>query len=214
MSAKPALILDAADRYLGSLGSIGSRRSLRSLGSLGSLRDRAPSSYVHVAMRRSAEPRSLRVAHAFRVSSDPPPVSASPCRVVVVDADRRVRRDLAGLVDLADGCASVGVAGDTDSALAVIRRERPDVVVLDPRLPDVESGMAFVSRVRHESDARIVVIGNDPALAARARSVGAHDFVTKDAQLTPLIEAIVRSDGRPEKPVAGPPESQKGGRDG
>jgi CheY-like chemotaxis protein len=173
-----------------------------------------PSSFVHVAMRRSAEPRRYRLGDAAPVSSAPPPDFAARRRVVVVDADRRVRRDLAGLVDLGDGCSCVGVAGDADTALELIRREDPDVVVVDPRLPDLDAGLALVSRVRNESGARIVVIGNDPALAARARTVGADDFVTKDAQLSPRIEAIVRSDDRRERPAAATADRSDDRRDG
>ncbi len=161
-----------------------------SLGPRGPIPARQPSSFVHVSMSRSAHPRLRPFLDALRVSSEQVGPDATPCRVIVVDADRRVRRDLAGLVDLGDGFACVGVASDPGAALDLIRRLDPDVVVLDPRLPDVDAGLALVSQLRSESEARIVVLGNDPELAARARTLGADEFVVKDAQLTPLVQAI------------------------
>lgn len=153
------------------------------------------SSFVHAPMSRSAHPPHAWLLDALGVCSEPLGPDATPCRVIVVDADRRVRRDLAGLVDLGEGFACVGVAADPGSALDLIRRLEPDVVVLDPRLPDVDAGLALVSQIRRESGARIVVLGNDPELGARARTLGADEFVVKDARLSPLVEAIVRPGG-------------------
>lgn len=162
----------------------------------GRARSRPPSSFVHASMSRSAHPPLAQLLDALAVSPEPLGPDATPCRVIVVDADRRVRRDLAGLVDLGDGFACVGVAGDPGAALDLIRRLDPDVIVLDPRLPDVDAGLALVSQLRRESEARIVVLGNDPELGARARTLGADEFVVKDAQLSPLVEAIHRPEGR------------------
>ncbi len=158
-----------------------------------------PSSFVHVLRRRSADPRPRRVGDARRVwSGSPERAPEGALRVVVVDADRRVRRDLAQFVDLDDGAVVVGVADDVPSALALVEQGRPDVVVLDPRLPDLDAGLALVAQMRGASPARIVVLGNDPSLESRARAVGAHAFVSTCDPLTTLLAAIVR-------PGSGPP---------
>ncbi len=76
--------------------------------------------------------------------------SAPPLRVLVVDADRRVRQSLCGLIDLADGMAVACSAADPAGALANLAAERVDVVLLDPRLPDLESGAALVGAIRRD----------------------------------------------------------------
>ena len=65
-----------------------------------------------------------------------------PLRVLVVDADDRVRESLAGLLAIGDRVLVVGSAGQAATALALVREHRPDVVVVDPRLPEVDGGLA------------------------------------------------------------------------
>jgi len=75
------------------------------------------------------------------------PVPTSPS-VVIVDADRRVRQSLSDVLRLAGGVEVLGSAGDVRAALELIERHRPDVVVVDPRLPDVPAGIALLSGIR------------------------------------------------------------------
>src|SRR5262245_39052283 len=85
-------------------------------------------------------------------------------RVVLVDADDRVRESWCGLLCIGDRIEVVGSAGATDVALDVIRDTKPDVVVVDPRLPDLDGGIAFIDRVRGAiADVRVVALcGSDP----------------------------------------------------
>jgi CheY-like chemotaxis protein len=69
-------------------------------------------------------------------------------RVLVVDADRRVRQSLCGLLDIAGGMRSVGAASDARAAMERIDQGDVDLVLLDPRLPDVDAGRALVARIR------------------------------------------------------------------
>ena len=68
------------------------------------------------------------------------PVSPLAPRVVIVDADRRVQQSLSDLLGLTGKIAVVGRAGDVRAALEEVERSEPDVVLIDPRLPDVEAG--------------------------------------------------------------------------
>jgi DNA-binding NarL/FixJ family response regulator len=56
-------------------------------------------------------------------------------RVVLADDQTLVRRGIRSLLELAGDVTIVGEAADGDEALAVIRRDRPDVVLLDVRMP-------------------------------------------------------------------------------
>jgi len=73
----------------------------------------------------------------------PVPPSATP-RVVIVDADRRVQQSLTDLLGVGGEVDVVGRAGDVRAALLEAERSQPDVVLVDPRLPDIEAGIALI----------------------------------------------------------------------
>ena len=58
--------------------------------------------------------------------------------VVVADDQALIRAGFQALLDRTDGIDVVGVAADGDEALAVVRRTRPDVVLMDVRMPGVD----------------------------------------------------------------------------
>jgi len=72
----------------------------------------------------------------------------SRLRVVVIDADHRVRDSLAELLELGEGVEVVGRAGQSGAALTLCADLRPDVVLIDPRLPDVDGGRALLADLR------------------------------------------------------------------
>lgn len=141
-------------------------------------------------MRRSAVSPAGPRRDGGDVSTTSIPHPPSTLRVLIVDADRRVRRDLAQLVDLEGHGLVVGTSGDPASAIELAERLEPDVVVLDPRLPDVDAGLGLIARLHRDSAARIVVLCHDAEFAPRARAVGADQFLTKSGQLAELLDAI------------------------
>ncbi len=68
--------------------------------------------------------------------------------MLVVDADERVRESLTGLLAIGGRVLVVGGAGHPGVALDLALATHPDVVIVDPRLPDVDTGTAFVGRLR------------------------------------------------------------------
>jgi DNA-binding NarL/FixJ family response regulator len=126
----------------------------------------------------------------------PAPGIVGIARVVIVDADRRVRRDLAGLLALGPGLEIVGTAADAASAMSLVETQLPDLVVVDPRLPHVDDGLAFVAGVRGRSAARIVVLCHDEALRDRAVSAGADLFLTEAESPAAVMAAICECERR------------------
>ena len=59
-------------------------------------------------------------------------------RVAVVDDQRLFTKGLSGLVDMLDGVEVVGVAYDGEEALALCRKEEPDVVLMDISMPKMD----------------------------------------------------------------------------
>jgi len=118
--------------------------------------------------------------------------SPTPLRVVVVDADDRVRESLSRLLCIGDRIEVVGSAGQTESALDVVMATSPDVVVVDPRLPEVDGGLTFISRLRAMAPGvRVLVMsGSDtPQMADLTKT--ADGVVRKTFRASDLLTAIL-----------------------
>ena len=125
-------------------------------------------------------------------------------KVVVVDDEEAICRTLR--INLVARDYDVLVAADGASALKVIARERPDVVVLDLGLPDMD-GTDVIAGVRGWSNVPILVLsarGQEAAKVA-ALDAGADDYVTKpfgmDELLARLRVAVRRSVPATDAPV-------------
>src|SRR5436305_10961660 len=96
--------------------------------------------------------------------TEPPAMTDSaaapdPLRVLLVDPDDRVRESLAGLLRIGHRCVVVATAGNADEAVRAARESAPDVVVVDPRLPDPDRGPDVIRRIRDVAPAsRILVL--------------------------------------------------------
>ena len=123
------------------------------------------------------------------------PPAVRPLRVVIVDPDHRVRQSLAGLVCcLGRDVEVAGTTADAAEALRLVDVHRPQVVLLDPRLPDVDAGLAVISALRaNHPETRIVVMGWSAALEYPAVANGATAFVGKGEPPNAFLEAIVRA---------------------
>ena len=118
----------------------------------------------------------------------------APLRVLLVDPDDRVRESLAGLLRIGQRCLVVGSAGTADAALQLAQESAPDVVVVDPRLPGIDAGAAFIARLREVvPDTRVLVLnwsdGSDQASGADA-------YTRKTFRPHELIDAVVSTSRR------------------
>lgn len=113
-------------------------------------------------------------------------------RILVVDADHRVRDSLAGLISLADGMEVVGTTGLPAEALGAVRQSRPDIVVIDPRLPELEVGLGLIGAIhRVRADVRILVLGWSADHEQIAMDAGADAFICKSADPVTVVEAVL-----------------------
>jgi DNA-binding NarL/FixJ family response regulator len=117
---------------------------------------------------------------------------SNPIRVLVADDQRAVREGLAMLVGLLDGVEVVGSAADGVEAVELTRRERPDVVLMDLRMPNLD-GAAATERIRAELSGTQVLIlttyADDQSLFP-ALEAGARGYLTKDAGADEIERAI------------------------
>lgn len=117
--------------------------------------------------------------------------SARPLRVVIVDADRRVRQSLADLLEVA-GIGVVGTAGDVPRALAVLEAQQPAVVLVDPRLPDVDAGEALVGAARALAPrAKVILMGWSDALERPTLLASADGYLAKASAPEEFVAAAL-----------------------
>jgi len=119
--------------------------------------------------------------------------------VVLADDQRVVREGLATLLGLLPGIDVLGTASDGEEAIALVERLRPDVVLMDLRMPRCD-GVAATRRLREQgSPTRVVVLTTyaDDRSVVEALRAGARGFLTKDAgaeEIERAIAAVVRGD--------------------
>lgn len=114
--------------------------------------------------------------------------------MVVADDQPLIRMGLRVLMETEDDIKLAGEAEDGRAALAVIRRTRPDVALLDIRMPDID-GLGVLQAVMADPDlaaTRVVMLTTfalDDYLLQALR-LGASGFVVKDADPAELLQAI------------------------
>ena len=115
-------------------------------------------------------------------------------RVVVADDQALVRAGFCGIVAATDGFTVVGEAGTGTEAVEVTRRVRPDVVLMDVRMPDGD-GFEATSQITGAADTcatRVLILTTfdlDEYVYA-ALHAGASGFLLKSTQPAELINAI------------------------
>ena len=117
---------------------------------------------------------------------------APPISVLIVDDHPVVRQGLRVLLEVQDGFAVVGEAGDGDTALALAAEQHPDVILLDLKLPG-RDGIAVLGELKaRESPARVLVLtsATEPASASLAVRSGASGVLYKDVDPDALVRAI------------------------
>ena len=120
-------------------------------------------------------------------------------RLVVVDDHEVVRQGLVALLDRRDTFQVVGEAGTVEEAMTVVRRMKPDLVIMDVRLPD-GSGIEACRDIRSEMpEVRVVILTSYPDEEAVLSAIiaGASGYLLKQIRGRDLVSAV-ESVGRGE----------------
>jgi len=115
-------------------------------------------------------------------------------RVLVADDQRVVREGLGTLLGLITGIEVVGTAADGNEALALAIQLRPDVVLMDLRMPRCD-GIEATRRLReHDASIKVLVLTTytDDRSVIDALRAGARGYLTKDAGAGEIREALRR----------------------
>lgn len=119
-----------------------------------------------------------------------------PTKILVVDDEEKIRETLRGV--LSDEGHEVEDAADGRSALEALRAGRPDLVILDVWLPEID-GITLLEEIKklHPDLPVVIICGHANIEAAvRATRLGAADFIEKPFSLEALLTAISRALGR------------------
>jgi DNA-binding NarL/FixJ family response regulator len=117
----------------------------------------------------------------------------SAVRVLIVDDQALFREALAALLEVQPEIEVVGEAGDGEQAVRLAAELRPEVVLMDLRMP-VLDGIAATSRLRLEQpDVRVLALTtfDDDADVFAALRAGAVGYLLKDVSSARLVEALV-----------------------
>jgi DNA-binding NarL/FixJ family response regulator len=120
-------------------------------------------------------------------------------RVLVVDDHPVLRAGLEAVLRAEPGFRCVGAAADGAQMWRLLRRVRPDVVILDHRLGD-EDGVQLCRAVRAEPEPPAVLLytaAPTGVLRAEAQAAGARDLVDKVVGVDVLFDAIRVAGRRP-----------------
>ncbi len=123
-------------------------------------------------------------------------------RVVVVDDQEVIRKGLASALSGED-IEIVGEAATGAAAVARVKKLKPDVVLMDVLMPELDGLDAF-ERIRNGATSpRVIMMSahDNPSYIARAAALGASDFLLKDTPAKAFAAAVRRA-ARNEDPPA------------
>ena len=113
-------------------------------------------------------------------------------RVGIVEDDRRVRENLALLIDSAPGFACVAACASAEEALKRLPDAQPQVVLMDIHLPG-QSGLECVARLRRlmpETQVIMLTVEEDPEQVFESLKAGATGYLVKHVAPEEILEAV------------------------
>src|SRR5687767_4539192 len=126
---------------------------------------------------------SLLNESAFTAKSGPGPVAGQKIRVLLADDHALFRQGLRQLLELEDDIEVIGDAADGEEAQQLVRQLRPDVVLMDINMPDVD-GITATRAILSEFPRTSVVIltmYREDDYAFQAVRAGARGYLLKNA---------------------------------
>jgi two-component system, NarL family, nitrate/nitrite response regulator NarL len=119
--------------------------------------------------------------------------SDAPVRVVVVDDHPFYRDGVTRGLTNSGRIVVVAEVGDGRDALEVIRREQPDVALVDYEMPDIDGLGVVRAVVRDTLPTRVVLLSahTDSAVVFRALEEGAAGYLAKDARRSEIVAAVL-----------------------
>jgi NarL family two-component system response regulator LiaR len=121
-----------------------------------------------------------------------PPTPAQPIRVLLVDDHMMVRRGLATILKVFDDLTLAGEAGSGAAAIQLCAEVRPDVVLMDLVMPEMDGATATRLIHQHFPTIHIIVLTSfkEEELVLQALQAGAISYLLKNVSADELAAAI------------------------
>ena len=113
-------------------------------------------------------------------------------RIMVVDDHTIIRQGIAGLLRSAEDCEVVAEAGTGSAAVRLALDLRPEIIIMDVSLPDMD-GLEAAKQIKGkgiESGIIFLTMHNDAGLQEMAMQTGAGGYILKDDAMDDLLYAI------------------------
>ena len=125
-------------------------------------------------------------------SPSPRSSAGGAIRVVVVDDHALVRQGFRRILEDDPGMQVVGEGGSGAEAVALVNEHRPDVIVLDMAMPDMNGLHAARMILRERPQTRVLILSmySDEQYVRSALDAGVHGYILKNALETDLTRAV------------------------
>ncbi|ETK35449.1 response regulator transcription factor [Microbispora sp. ATCC PTA-5024] len=112
--------------------------------------------------------------------------------IAIVDDHALFREGLREILEAQDDFQVVGEAGDSEGAVSLVERERPDVVLLDVEIPgdDATQTVTRMRAISPESQIIILSMYDGPQLLSRLLSAGIRGYLLKSVHRQELVSAV------------------------
>lgn len=150
----------------------------------------APDESAEQSAAQSGEPNDMPDERSAQQADAPSHVPPQTTRVVIAEDEALIRLDLKEMLE-EEGYAVVGEAGDGEAAVKLAEEHRPDLVILDVKMP-VLDGISAAERIAGEKLAPVLMLTafSQRELVERARDAGAMAYLVKPFSKSDLVPAI------------------------
>jgi pilus assembly protein CpaE len=121
--------------------------------------------------------------------------SPDKIRVLIVDDISETRESIRRMLQFEPSIEVIGVAENGKQAIEMAQQAKPDVVIMDINMPDID-GITATEQIRKKvSYIQVVILSvqSDPSYMRRAMLAGARDFLAKPPMIDELVAAVKRA---------------------
>lgn len=119
-------------------------------------------------------------------------IPIEPIHILIVDDQDMIRQALSAMLESKEGLVVIGEAADGDEAVVQAQRLKPDVILMDIKMPKKNGVTAIREIMESMPDSRILVLSSfsDDGQIVESMRAGAMGYILKDARIEELISAI------------------------
>ena len=144
-------------------------------------------------------PSAPELAPAFPATEGLPPLKAASMqekvRVILVDDIAQTRETVARSLRFQENIEVIGSASNGVQAIHLARELKPDVIIMDVNMPDMDgiAATAIIKRDVPSAEVIILTVQDDIDYMRRAMLAGARDFLSKPPMIDDLVQSVLRA---------------------